>query len=145
MTTTLASAEDGLLAAITSAVPAGVPVGLGDPGTLLGTEAVWVSEDASVEQVSDLSSQFMPAGGREERFDLRVVVFTSLPGDDYETLRDRGMTLCAAVETAVINDRTLGGAVEDAEVTRIERRSGVTNTGRALEMMVFVASRSWLA
>lgn len=145
LTTRLAAAEDGLLAAIIAGAPAGVPVTLGDPGATVPAEGIWISEDATAEQVSDLSSQSNPAGGREETFELRVIVFTSLPGDDYLTLRNRGITLCAVVETAVAGSRTLGGAVEDSQVVRIERNTGATTQGRALEQVVYVLGRAWLA
>lgn len=144
LTSRLAAAEDGLLAALTAAL-APVVVFLGDPGATVPAEAVWIAEDASADQVSDLSSQSTPAGGREESFELRVVVWTTAPGDDYPTIRSRAQTLAATVESTVAANRTLGGAVEDCEVSRIERHTGATGQGRAIQLDVFVAARSWLA
>lgn len=146
LTSRLAAAEDGLLAAIADrAGLAGVPVRLGDPGSGVRPEHIWIAEEATARQVSDLSSQDTPLGGREENFELRVLIVATRSGDDYETLRDRATALCLEVEEAVRTTRKLGGAVEDSEVIQIERVSGATETGRAILTTVTVMARAWLA
>jgi len=145
LTSTLANAESGLYDVI-RAEPAlaGVPVSLGDPGSGVRPEHVWIAEEATAEQVSDLSSQDFPVGGREETFELSVRVLATRSGDDYRALRDRAATLAAGVETAVREHRTLGGAVEDSEVVRLERETGATEAGRGILTTVVVRARSWL-
>lgn len=143
--TTLAAAEDGLLAALQAAAGlTGVPLRLGDPGSGVRPEHVWIAEEAVVEQVSDVS-EGGTAGGREETFELNVRILTTRGGDDFAALRDRATALVQAVEAAVAADRTLGGAVEDCEVSRIERESGATDVGRGILHTVVVTVRSWLA
>jgi hypothetical protein len=151
LTSRLAAAEDGLEAAIIAqaALPAnplaGVAFRVGDPGSGVRPEHVWIVEEADAEQVSDLSSQETPAGGREENFSLRVRVLVSRSGDDWEAIRNRLTALAAEVETAVADNRTLGGAVEDCEVERIQRQSGASETGRAGLVTIYVKARAWLA
>jgi hypothetical protein len=150
LTSRLAAAEDGLLAAIVAqaALPAnplaGVALRIGDPGSGARPEHVWIVEEASTAQVSDLSSQETPSGGREETFEIMVRVLASRSGDDYVALRNRATALAAEIETAVADNRTLGGAVEDCEVVRIERETGATEVGRAIVTTVVVFARSWL-
>jgi hypothetical protein len=150
LTSRLAAAEDALLAAIVAqaALPAnplaGVALRLGDPGSGVRPEHVWVAEDARAEQVSDLSSQEFPSGGREETFEMRVLVLVTRSGDDYEALRNRATALAAEVETAVADDRRLGGSVEDCEVVRIERAGGATEMGRGILTTIYIGARAWL-
>jgi hypothetical protein len=146
LTSRLAAAEDGLLAAINGrAALAAVPVELGDPGAGVRDEHIWIAEEATADQVSDLSSQYDPLGGREETFELNVRVMATRSGNDYEALRNRSVELVTEVETAVAEDRKLGGAVEDCEVRRIERGSGATEAGRLILTTVVVEARAWLA
>lgn len=150
LTSHLADAEDGLLAAIQtqaatpSSAIAGVALRLGDPGSGARPEHLWIAEEASAEQTSDVSSA-SGGSGREERFELTVNVLASRSGDDYVALRDRATALVAEVETAVAADRTLGGAVEDSEVIRLERQTGASEVGRAILTAVVVEARVWLA
>lgn len=151
LTSRLAAAEDGLLAALVArqALPAnplaGVALRLGDPGSGARPEHVWIGEEATAEQVSDLSSQDTPTGGREEEFSLRVLVLATRSGEDYTALRDRATAMTAEVEETVRTNRTLGGAVEDSEVERIERMTGASENGRMILTTVFVKARGWLA
>lgn len=145
LTSTLAIAETGLYDVIRAeAALAGVPVTLGDPGNAVRPEHVWIAEEATVEQVSDLSSQDFPMGGREELFELNVRIIATRSGDDYRALRDRAIALAAGVETAVREHRTLDGTVEDSEVVRIERETAATDAGRAILTTVVVRARAWL-
>ena len=146
LTSRLAAAEDGLLAAIAGrANLAAVPKRLGDPGSGVRPEHIWIAEEATAEQLSDLSSQDVPTGGREENFSLRVVVLVSRSGDDYKALRDRLTALVLEVEEAVRLNRRLGGAVEDSEVERLERTTGAVEGARMAQMNVWVRARAWLA
>lgn len=151
LTSRLAAAEDGLLSAIQTqaAVPgsalAGVALRLGDPGSGIRPEHVWIREEATAERLTDVTPQAVATGGDEERFELMVRIMTTRSGDDYDTLRDRATALAAEIETAVLNARTLGGAVEDAFVTRIERETGATEAGRAIVTTVVVEAVAWLA
>lgn len=150
LTSRLAAAEDGLLAAInTRAAIAlnpleGVAIRLGDPGSGARPEHVWIIEEATAEQTSDLSTADAGAG-REELFELSVRVLATRSGEDYPGLRDRSTAMGAEVEIAVAADRTLGGAVEDCEVVRLERSTGATEVGRAILLTVVVRARAWLA
>lgn len=145
LTSTLAIAEDGLYDAVRAAPElAGVPVDIGDPGAAVRPEHVWIAEEATAEQSSDLSSQENPAGGREELLELAVRIMVTRSGNDYRALRDRAAVLATGVERAVIYDHQLSGSVEDAEVVRIERVTGATEAGRMMLITVVVQARSWL-
>lgn len=146
LTSRLAAAEDGLAVAVLARPElAGVAFRIGDPGSGVRPEHIWIVEEAEADQLSDLSSQKTPQGGREESFALRVRVMVSRSGDDWSLLRDRLTELGHAVETAVAESRTLGGAVEDCEVERIERQSGASESGRAGLLTLYVRCRVWLA
>jgi hypothetical protein len=146
LTSRLAAAEDGLLAAIQGRSElAGVAIRLGDPGSAPRPEHIWIVEAATAERVTDVTPQATNAGGYDERFELSVRVLATRSGDDYAALRDRAMELCAAIENAVIEDRRLGGAVEDSEVVRLERETGATENGRGILSTVVVEGRAWLA
>lgn len=143
LTTRLKAAEDGLLAALVAETGlAGIPLRLGDPGAGVRPEHVWIAEEATASQLSDLSAQ--TDGGREESFELQVKVIVTRSGDDYAALRDRATVLVQAIEHAVTNTRTLGGAVEDCEVIRIERTTGATEIGRGILHVVAIEARAWL-
>jgi hypothetical protein len=146
LTSRLAAAEDGLLAAIAGRPElAGVALRLGDPGSGVRPEHIWLVEEALAERVTDVTPQATNAGGYDERFEIAVRVLATRSGDDYEALRNRAMELVAAIENAVLENRTLGGAVEDSEVVRLERESGATENGRGILTTVVVEGRAWLA
>lgn len=146
LTSRLAAAEDGLLAAIQGRSGlAGVTVSLGDPGSGARPEHVWLVEEAIAERVTDVTPQASASGGYDERFELSVRVLATRSGDDYRALRDRSTALLLEVEEAVRTDPRLGGAVEDSEVIRIERESGATENGRGILATVIVEGRAWLS
>lgn len=140
----LDAAEDGLLAALQGqAGLSGVALRLGDPGSGVQADHVWVSEGADATWDPDVTMG--PSPSMDEVFELRVVVLVARPGDDYATVRDRLMALADEVTQAVAANRTLGGAVEDCYVVRVERDGGLTDSGRVLLAEVRVRCRSALA
>ena len=149
-TTSLAAAEDGLLALLQTraAIPgnplAGVPLHLGSPGGQPAIEEVWISDDVTTTQAFGLTNQ---AGGFEERWEtipLRVVVQLGMNGD-FATIRDRALDLASEVELAVRADRTLSGTVFDSEVEEITRSSGVADEGRLMVCTVLVRASAILS
>lgn len=136
-------AESGLLAAL-QARPGleGVQVRLGNPGSGVQAEHIWIDETVQATWDPDVTGT---APSEDEVFELRVVILVGHPGDDYTTIRDRLMALADEVTEAVAQDRTLGGSVEDCYTVRFERDGGLTDNGRILLAQVSVRCRSALA
>jgi hypothetical protein len=129
LTSRLKVAEDALLAAIqTQAAGVGSPLAavalqLGNPGLGRKAEHVWIGEEATAEQ-SWAYTQQPNLGEKAEVVELHVFVTVQRGGGDYDDVRDRLQVLAAEVEKAVLADSTLGGAVFDSEVIRIDRAGG---------------------
>jgi hypothetical protein len=105
-----------------------VALQLGNPGSGRKAEHVWIGEDATAQQ-SWAYTQQPTIGEKAEVVELSVLVAVQRGGGDYDDVydddfRDRLQTLAAEVEEAVLADATLGGAVFDSEVTRIDRAGG---------------------
>lgn len=149
LTSALAGAEDGLLERLQaqSQVPgsplAGVPIRLGDPGVGLMQEHVFIAESASADQRFVVTGT--GANQKQEQFTLRVIVWVHREGDDYTATRDRAKDLLWEIEKAVAADPTLSGKVFDSWVSGLERRGGITDTGRALETTVLVTAIAFLS
>ncbi len=147
-TSAWAAAQDGLHAILLARkATVGNPlekvrVDLGNPGTATQAEHVYLPGEASTEETFDLTNA---AGGTEEREEtvtIRVVVLTARADGDYVKVRNRLDDLADQVELAVRGDRTLGGSVTDAEVTRIDRSEGAIGEGPARGMVAEVSVRA---
>lgn len=149
LTSALSNAEDGLLAAIIAQKGLGgspladVAVQIGDPGSGLQREHVWIAEEADADQA--FAATAGTSEEREERLNLRVFVFSSLGGDHYTELRDRAEALGGEIEKAVRADRDLGNSTFDAELVRIERQGGRTDEGRVMLLILTVSAIAYLS
>lgn len=136
------AAEDGLLARIQAQASqgptlTGVPMRLGDPGREVGVEQIWIAENVDATQAPATSGAPSRYERREE-IQLHVMVLVVQAGDDYKAARDRAGALADEVERAVLADPGLGGAVWDATVTAITKRSGANERGRAILLDITV-------
>ncbi len=149
-TSRLADAEDGLLAVILAraAIPGnaleGVTIQLGDPGSALEPDHVWILEDASADQHFDLTTG-PGAEEREETIILQVRCFTQRRGDDFLEQRTRVQAMSAEVEIAVRGDRSLSGKVFDAEVLALDRDGKRTSDTRTIHNTVRVQAKAYLS
>lgn len=148
LTSRIGAAQDGLLAAINTqaALPAnplaGVTRTLGEPGTLK-KEHVWISEDADAEQTWDVTGS--GAQAKRETFELQAVVLVVKAGNVYKAARDRALLFAGEIEQAVRADPKLAASVWDAEVVRVEMRSGAVEKARGVELHVIVRASEFLA
>ena len=148
-TSRIAAAQDGLLAAIAAqqAGPgsplAGVQLALGHPIDLQA-EAVWVADDASSDQAHAATSQ-PGSEDRGETIELQAKCFVVRGELDYKTARDRALALAGEVEDAVRADRSLGGAVFDAETQGLDLESGVDGENRLVGVTVRIRSTAYLS
>lgn len=135
-TTNMRAGEDALLAVLTGAgLPAGVPVELGIPVAPAATH-VWIGEITEGTWEPDTSAPTDPA--YTETIDYQVGVITFLAGNDFAGARDAAYALVDLITVAIGANRTLGGAVDDAYVTRLERDSGANDAGRFVQVLVTV-------
>lgn len=151
-TTTVAAAEDGLLAQIIArrALPGSplaasgtreaVPVRMGDPGGALLSEHVWLGEMVETEERWDTTGDGLNQQ-REETFDLRVLAAVTWNGDDYDALRARANAIAEELELALMDDQSLGGAVWDSWVRGVRRDSGATDESRGMLYTLTIACR----
>ncbi|MGH2692324.1 MAG: hypothetical protein ACRDHM_07440 [Actinomycetota bacterium] len=143
--TAVEAAEDALRTAIAGrAGLAGVQVDLGDPGSNVLPEHIWIAESAPDEE-QEWETTGVGSQQRRETFTIRVVVLVEQSGNDYQAIRDRARVLSAEIEEAVRANQTLAGAVFHAEVSADRRATGGTDEGRIVQREVLVRCMAFLA
>ena len=142
LATTVWAAQDALLAALqTQTWPDQINPKRGTPAAL-DRDAVWISGE-----VDDWPLDYAVSGYRQmdESYVLRIHILATRLGT-YTDLREKLATYGGKVETAVVTNYTLGGAVAQARIDRRSLEETLADDGRTRQGLLtfWVRCTAWV-